>query len=95
MDITWSFQGGRLSSHLGLKTTLIGARMSVLLVEPVIPGNAGLYTCTARNRAGISNASATLEVFGRLNDEKCKTKLRGTGSCAAAVFINVLGYDKL
>lgn len=64
MDITWSFQGGRLSSHLGLKTTLIGARMSVLLVEPVIPGNSGEYVCTARNRAGIANSSAVLEVYG-------------------------------
>ncbi len=64
MDITWSFQGGRLSTHLGLKTTLIGARMSVLLVEPVIPGNSGVYTCSARNRAGVANSSAILEVYG-------------------------------
>lgn len=64
MDITWSFQGGRLSTHLGLKTTLIGARMSVLLVEPVVSSNSGIYTCSVRNRAGVANSSAILEVYG-------------------------------
>jgi len=64
LEITWSFQGGPLSTHFGLKTTMLGSRMSVLLVEPVIPGNQGEYTCTARNHAGVANASAFLDVHG-------------------------------
>ncbi|XP_035704480.1 Down syndrome cell adhesion molecule-like protein Dscam2 isoform X15 [Folsomia candida] len=63
LQITWSFEGGNLSSHLGLKTALIGSRTSMLLVEPVSLGNQGIYTCTARNAAGVANASAALEVF--------------------------------
>lgn len=39
LQITWSFEGGNLSSHLGLKTALIGSRTSMLLVEPVSLGN--------------------------------------------------------
>ena len=65
LEITWSFQGGPLGSHQGMKTTVIGSRTSVLLVEPVIPGNRGEYTCTARNAAGIANYTASLQVYGR------------------------------
>jgi len=71
LDISWSFQGGPLSTHLGLKTTLIGARLSMLLVEPVIPGNQGTYVCTARNAAGVANSSAVLEVFGEFAIQIC------------------------
>ncbi len=45
IEITWSFAGhSNLSTHLGLKTALIGTRTSMLLVDPVIPGNSGIYT---------------------------------------------------
>jgi len=41
MEIFWSFQGGPLGSHLGLKTSPLGSRVSVLVVEPVSPSNEG------------------------------------------------------
>jgi hypothetical protein len=36
----------------------------MLLVDPVIPGNAGTYTCSVRNLAGNSTSSTTLRVLG-------------------------------
>jgi len=64
LQISWSFHGRELSSHMGLTTTKIGDSISVLVIASVTAGHSGNYTCTARNPAGVANHTATLQVNG-------------------------------
>ncbi|KAG8244652.1 hypothetical protein J6590_017597 [Homalodisca vitripennis] len=66
LSISWSFRDQPLSSHLGISTTKIGDRTSLLTISSVMAGHAGNYTCSATNRAGSANHSATLFVNGSL-----------------------------
>ena len=66
LDITWSFQGTDLSSQMGITTTKIGRKTSVLVIDPATSGHRGNYTCTVRNPAGYVNYTASLEVHGML-----------------------------
>lgn len=64
LQLSWSFHGRELSSHMGLATTKIGDSISVLVIASVAAGHSGNYTCTARNPAGVANHTATLQVNG-------------------------------
>jgi len=64
LQLSWSFHGRELSSHMGLTTTKIGDSISVLVIASVTAGHSGNYTCTARNPAGVANHTATLQVNG-------------------------------
>ncbi|XP_064216068.1 Down syndrome cell adhesion molecule isoform X5 [Tribolium castaneum] len=63
LTITWSFQGGLLDSNSGVITTMIGKKASSLLIDSVSEVQSGNYTCTARNRAGSSDYTASLDVY--------------------------------
>ena len=66
MPITfrWSFHGQELSSQMGISTSRINSRMSLLSIDSIAAGHAGNYTCTAQNSAGQANYTAALLVQG-------------------------------
>lgn len=64
MNITWSFQSQSLTRRMGVKMTTLSERVSVLDIPSASGMNSGNYTCTATNRAGTANHTATLNVIG-------------------------------
>lgn len=68
LQITWSFQGLQIPYHnnMGIKTTKLGEKASVLSIPTVMGQHSGNYTCTASNRAGSANHSAVVNIHGTL-----------------------------
>lgn len=64
LTISWSFHGEELSSHMGIETTKLGDRSSVLIINSAMAAHTGNYTCTATNRAGSSNYTTSIYVNG-------------------------------
>lgn len=64
LDIQWYFEGQSLKEKPTVSATKIGQRASLLLIDPAGWSNSGTYTCLARNAAGFSNYTASLEVHG-------------------------------
>ncbi|XP_049833932.1 Down syndrome cell adhesion molecule-like protein Dscam2 isoform X19 [Schistocerca gregaria] len=62
LKITWNFHGEELSSHMGIVTTRVGDRASILTITSVMAAHSGNYTCSAQNPAGIASFTATLHV---------------------------------
>lgn len=65
LDISWSFHGEELSSHIEITTTKIGDRASLLTIASAKSEHSGIYTCTAKNVAGQSTETAILKVNGQ------------------------------
>ena len=63
--ILWEFNGNLLESGDGIMISSLGARVSNMMIESVEGRQAGNYTCSAQNKAGIENFMAELEVIGR------------------------------
>ena len=66
LSISWSFHGASISSDLGIITTPIGSRGSMLLISKVGHKHSGSYTCKASNNAGSGSKTAKLNVNGKL-----------------------------
>lgn len=66
IEISWSFQGSELSSQMGISTTKVGRKASLLLIDPIMSGHRGNYTCTVKNPAGSANYSASLNIYGKV-----------------------------
>lgn len=64
IDISWNFHGQEMSTHLGITTTKLGDRMSVLSLSPIMGSHSGNYTCIAKNIAGMSTYTAAVRVIG-------------------------------
>jgi hypothetical protein len=64
LKISWSFHGEDLSSHMGMSTSRIGDRTSLLIINSVMAAHSGNYTCAAENAAGITDYTSTLLVSG-------------------------------
>lgn len=64
LKITWNFHGEELSSHMGITTTKIGDRSSVLTITSVMAAHSGNYTCMAQNAAGTASYTAMVHVNG-------------------------------
>lgn len=64
LSVSWSFHGAELSSDLGIVTTPIGSRGSMLLISRVGHRHSGSYTCQASNSAGSSSETVNLYVNG-------------------------------
>ncbi|XP_072939076.1 cell adhesion molecule Dscam1 isoform X8 [Epargyreus clarus] len=63
LNISWSFQGETVTRKMGVTTTKLNERVSVLDIPTASGSNSGNYTCTAMNKAGIVNHTATLNVI--------------------------------
>ena len=66
LTISWTFHGQDLSSDLGIMTTPIGSRGSMLIISNVGHKHSGNYTCTAKNEAGSKSETAVLKVNGMI-----------------------------
>lgn len=64
VEIFWTHNEVDASSLPGVSTPKAGRKGSNLLIDPTLSAHQGNYTCTARNRAGSSNVTATLNVYG-------------------------------
>ena len=64
MTISWTFHGSKISSDLGIITTPIGTRGSMLIISSVGHRHSGNYTCTAKNAGGVRSETAVLRVNG-------------------------------
>ena len=64
LSVSWTFHGQGISSDLGIITTPIGTRGSMLIISSVGHGHSGNYTCTAKNHGGIKSETAVLRVNG-------------------------------
>lgn len=64
VSISWSFQGQPITRKLGVKTTTLSERVSVLDIPNALGPNSGNYTCTATNKAGTATHTALLNVIG-------------------------------
>lgn len=64
LNITWRFQGQPISRKLGVTTTTLGERVSVLDISNAMGANSGNYTCIAVNRAGAHSHTTQLNVIG-------------------------------
>jgi hypothetical protein len=67
LSITWHFHGKNVSSQMGISTGRFGQRSSILSIEHVIAGHAGVYTCVARNAVGEATFAAELNVNGEFS----------------------------
>ena len=65
ISITWSLKGDTVSSDPTLTTTMLGRQASMLVISSVDYQHSGVYTCRARNPAGVAMYSAELKVNGK------------------------------
>lgn len=49
---------------MGMSTSRVGERTSLLSINSVMAAHSGNYTCTAENAAGTSDYTSTLFVSG-------------------------------
>lgn len=49
---------------MGITTTKVGRKASLLLIDPANSGHRGNYTCTVRNPAGMVNYTTSLYIHG-------------------------------
>lgn len=71
LEISWSFQGWEMSSHLGITTTKVGEKTSLLSISSIMGSHSGNYTCTAKNPAGANSYTTTLRVIGTITLLNC------------------------
>ncbi|XP_055593989.1 cell adhesion molecule Dscam2 isoform X37 [Uranotaenia lowii] len=62
IEITWQFNGKPLRISSNIEITSIGKRSSSLNIPSVTADHSGVYTCIAKNIAGLRNQSAELFV---------------------------------
>lgn len=64
MTITWLLNNQSIEQMHDVSLSKIGKRIHVLSIESVAGHHAGLYSCRAKNIAGLSEHSALLSVNG-------------------------------
>lgn len=64
LTLEWYLNGHNLDNYQEVSMSKIGKRTSVLVIESVSHGNAGNYTCQARNNAGSTSYTTELQVNG-------------------------------
>lgn len=67
LQLTWTFHGfnsNLTSLQNSIKTLKVGEKINLLEIPEVTPAHRGNYTCSAQNKAGITNYTATLMVNG-------------------------------
>jgi hypothetical protein len=66
LTLTWSFHGGNITHDLGIYTTPVGTRGSLLIIQSVGFKHGGNYTCTVKNGAGSRAQTVELKVNGNI-----------------------------
>ena len=64
-EITWAFYG-KDTSTMGMTTTRLGQRSSILQIDSITAAHSGDYTCTVKNLVGSQNYTTVLKVFGTI-----------------------------
>lgn len=64
MTLTWFFNGRKIENQPNFTINKMSKRTTVLMIESVSINSIGNYTCVAKNAAGISEHTATLNVIG-------------------------------
>lgn len=64
LSIQWKLNGQIASVNLGITTTKVGQRSSLLTIDSVDEHHSGNYTCQAENRASSQNYTSVLMVNG-------------------------------
>lgn len=64
LNFTWLLNGIELKDSFDVAISTVGKRTSFLTIESVQAIHAGVYTCQAENKAGISQYSTELKVNG-------------------------------
>lgn len=64
VQIVWKFKNNLLESGDGIMISVLGSRVSNMMIESVEGRHAGNYTCLAKNRAGLKSVTSSLEVIG-------------------------------
>jgi hypothetical protein len=64
LTISWSFHGSGITNDLGIVTSQVGTRMTMLIISNVGHKHSGNYTCIAQNAAGIVSQTVELKVNG-------------------------------
>ena len=64
IHITWSLKGKEVNSGDSITTTMLGQRVSMLVISSVDYSHVGEYTCRASNQAGSVTHSTELTVNG-------------------------------
>jgi hypothetical protein len=67
LKITWTLSSNIDINRLGISTTKLGSKTSVLSIDYVDSQHSGTYTCIAENSAGSSKFSTDLEIHGKFN----------------------------
>ncbi|XP_063893545.1 cell adhesion molecule Dscam1 isoform X14 [Helicoverpa armigera] len=64
LQISWSFEGHEIPYHnnMGITTTKLGEKASVLSIPTAMGQHSGNYTCTASNRAGRAYHSVLVNI---------------------------------
>lgn len=65
LKLSWNFHGKEMSSHLGIVTTKVGDRSSILTISSVMASHSGNYTCTASNPVSTVSYTTVLNVKGK------------------------------
>ena len=65
LTLSWALKGDVISSEPGLTTASLGTRTSMLTINSVGYRHSGTYTCTAKNKAGVTSQTARLKVNGK------------------------------
>jgi hypothetical protein len=67
LTISWSFHGGDITQDLGIYTTPVGSKGSMLVIPDVGHKHGGNYTCTVKNWAGSRAQTVELRVNGNIH----------------------------
>lgn len=67
MNISWSLASSVPLTEIGITIHEFGHQGILLLIGKADAHHQGLYTCTARNEAGIANFSTFLDVHGNVS----------------------------
>jgi hypothetical protein len=65
LSISWSFHGSDITTDLGIITSQVGTRMTMLIIHSVGHRHRGNYTCIAQNPAGMVSQTVELKVNGK------------------------------
>ena len=74
LTLSWALKGDKISSEPGLTTASLGTRTSMLTISSVGYRHSGTYTCTAKNKAGVTSQTATLKVNGNFLEKAVESR---------------------